>query len=407
MKLLCIGMIYFLTYGLLCDTAQATQKADIVKERYHKAQAAYERLMQETSKQKYRHHFLPCINNFNAVYAYDPEGPWAAAALFRSAELYYLLYTRSLNIADRNNALNLYEKIIIDFPHSTYYLRAQDNILQINTTAGIHRPKALFKKSRSKPPVPSSPIHKRILTDIDCIVIDPGHGGKDYGAPGYFKGIHEKYVVMEVAGKLQKKMQQHLECNVILTRQDDTYLSLEKRTAIANTNNADLFISIHTNASKNKRAYGTEIYVLNNASDADAIKVAARENDITPEEVSDVQLILISLLQNAKIDESGLLANHINRAIDAQIAKQYFGIKNYGIRQAPFYVLLGAHMPCILIEMGFISNPGECKRLSDNTFQEHFCEAIIEGIIGYAKDIHPTTLIAKEPKSNSNQEVAE
>jgi N-acetylmuramoyl-L-alanine amidase len=174
-----------------------------------------------------------------------------------------------------------------------------------------------------------------------------------------------------------------------MTRSTDRYLTLEERTAIANTKNADLFVSIHTNSARSRKAYGIETYFLNLATDEDAILVAARENATSTKNISDLQTILSDLMKNAKINESSRLAGHVQTEMVGYLKKRYSRIRSKGVKQAPFYVLLGAQMPAILVETSFISNPRECKRLIDPKYQDHLAEAIAEGIVSYVKETNP------------------
>ena len=239
----------------------------------------------------------------------------------------------------------------------------------------------------------TSALAKQLALGVNRIVIDPGHGGRDYGAPGYLRGVHEKNIVLKIAKKLAKKIRKELGCEVIMTRKSDRYLTLEERTAIANTKNADLFISIHTNAARDRRAYGIETYFLNLATDNEAILVAARENATSTKNISDLETILSDLMQNAKINESSRLAYHVQKSLYKHMKKKYSRIKNKGVKQAPFYVLLGAQMPSILIETSFISNSRECKRLNNAKYQNHLCDAIVNGIRSYVKETNPTAFL--------------
>lgn len=224
---------------------------------------------------------------------------------------------------------------------------------------------------------------KQFSLGVKRIVIDPGHGGKDRGAPGYTKGTYEKDIVLSIAKKLAKKIKQELKCEVILTRSTDKFISLEERTRIANRNKADLFISIHTNASRSKKAYGIETYFLNLAKDKTSVSVAARENATTEKSISDLQTILNSLMKNTKITESSKLAKYVQRSMYSTLRKKYSRIKNKGVKQAPFYVLLGARMPSILVETSFISNKRECNRLKADAYQNRICNSIVDGIKKY------------------------
>jgi N-acetylmuramoyl-L-alanine amidase len=226
---------------------------------------------------------------------------------------------------------------------------------------------------------------KRPQRDRPLIVIDPGHGGQDFGSSGYLKKVYEKDIALQLAGCLAKKIRKKLPYEVLMTRNSDAYLTLEERTAIANTKNADLFISLHTNESGNQSTYGIETYVLNLATDNSEITVAARENATSTKNISDLQSILTDIMQNTKIDESSLLASYVQNSSCNYLTPRYTHIKNRGVKKAPFYVLLGARMPAILIETSFISNPRECKRLRSKSYQDHLCEGIINGIRKYVE----------------------
>ncbi len=238
----------------------------------------------------------------------------------------------------------------------------------------------------------SSKITKQLALGVRTIIIDPGHGGKDPGAPGYFKGVNEKNITLKIAKRLVRKMRKQLNCNVLLTRSTDRYLTLEERTAIANTKNADLFISIHCNASRNRRLTGIETYYLNLATDDQAIEVAARENATSRRNISDLESILNDLMKNEKINESSRLAADVQRALCRGMRKKYRGIVNLGVKQAPFYVLIGARMPSILVETSFISNRKECKRLLSSRYEDCLCDSIIKGVEKYIKATNPKQL---------------
>jgi N-acetylmuramoyl-L-alanine amidase len=261
------------------------------------------------------------------------------------------------------------------------------------------------RKSHGTPPSSSGKkltagaLAKSLALGVSRIVIDAGHGGRDYGAPGYLKGVHEKDIALKIAKRLAKKIKEKLHCEVVLTRSTDTYLTLEERTAIANTKNADLFISIHTNSHRDQRAYGIETYFLNLATDDDAILVAARENATSAKNISDLQTILNDLMQNAKINESSRLAGYVQNTVCDNLKIKYSSIRNKGVKKAPFYVLLGAQMPAILFETSFISNARECKRLVNGTFQDAMAEAIVKGIKQYIRDTNPTALHRDIPKN--------
>lgn len=517
------------------------------------AEACFENLNQNPAKKKYRENWMRCIDAFETAYRKDPNGPQAAAALFKSGRLYQELYKYSFRTSDQTTAVDIFERVIKHYPETPYkplaeqhigasssgeadpgrpasdeaesgsrpgsddiaavieesasapYTAAEGDIPSgygkatvtdlrfwsnpnytrividadsettfvhrlLNEDPSIQKPQRLYVdldnsrlgKDASKvipindnllsdaragqytldtvrvvvdiksfktykifslknpyrividiwggaesaflpekqadrtggkdSKVPPSALAKQLALGVRRIVIDPGHGGRDYGAPGYLRGVHEKYVVLNIARKLEEKIRQELGCEVIMTRKGDQYLTLEERTAIANTENADLFISIHTNSARDRRAYGIETYFLNLATDDESIRVAATENATSTKNISDLQTILNDLMQNAKVNESSRLAAHVQEAIYSHMKTKYNGIKNKGVKQAPFYVLLGAQMPSILIETSFISHPQECKRLVNTKYQEQIAEAIMKGIRNYIKETNPTAL---------------
>ena len=517
-----------------------------IKAKYLDAEACYQELARSASKRKYRQNWLKCIDKFKTVHRSDPSGPWAAAGLYRTAVVYQELYAYSNRAADIQTSRRLYEQVVDEYPQSIYRPKAlaalksmpsastaraktvkkpppkSDAIATIIEDAAptetpvqnvtplpsggvvsvnglrfwsnpnytrvvidadqetdyhhrllkkdpeIHKPQRLYidlNNSKLKPdlerqvpinddllthvragqykkdsvrvvvdiksfksykifslknpfrividvwgheapwtqtasgPPPSTPevnggtLAQQLALGVRRIVVDPGHGGKDYGAPGYYKGVHEKNITLAIGKRLAQKLRSELKCEVIMTRDRDRYLSLEERTAIANTKNADLFISIHTNAARDRRAYGIETFFLNLATDDDAILVAARENATSTKNISDLQSILNDLMQNAKINESSRLAAQVQIKLYKTMKGQYSQIKSKGVKQAPFYVLLGAQMPSILIETSFISNPRECKRLNNRQYQDLMCDGIIAGIKNYVRQTNPSAFL--------------
>lgn len=250
-------------------------------------------------------------------------------------------------------------------------------------------PAVVLPKNGKMPP---GALAKQLALGVRRIVLDAGHGGKDPGALGYLKGVKEKDITLQIAKRVARKLRERHGYEVLMTRDSDRFLTLEERTAFANTKNADLFISIHTNAHRKRDAHGIETYFLNLATDDDAIRVAAMENATSTKNISDLQTILSDLMQNAKINESSRLASNVQTAMYGNLKKRYRQIKNLGVKQAPFYVLLGAQMPAILVETSFISNPRECKRLVDPKYQDRLADAIVDGVKGYIREMQPTAV---------------
>jgi N-acetylmuramoyl-L-alanine amidase len=261
---------------------------------------------------------------------------------------------------------------------------------------------SVFQETKGTAGPDAASIAKQLALGVQRIIIDAGHGGKDFGAPGYVKGVHEKMVVLSIAKKLAAKIRSEIGCEVIMTRSGDTYLTLEERTAIANMKKGDLFISIHANAAVNKTAFGVETYFLNLTTDDESISVAARENATSTKNISELQTILNDLMQNAKINESSRLATYVQKELCQNLEKKYNRIKNKGVKQAPFYVLIGAQMPAILVETAFISNKTECQRLMDAKYQNAVCDGIVKGIRKYIHEIQPTANF-REPENNGDR----
>ena len=231
---------------------------------------------------------------------------------------------------------------------------------------------------------------------IRTIVIDPGHGGKEVGAVGP-KGLMEKDVTLAVARKLAAALQSKIGARVILTREDDSVVSLDQRTAIANQYGADLFLSIHMNAAVVKGAKGSETYFLSlEASDELARRAAETENAsaasvTTTGPVADLKLILWDLAQQEYLQESSRFAQMIQEEMNATT-----GVGNRGVKQAPFKVLIGATMPAALVEVGFISNPEEEQKLESDAFQNLMVETLARAIQKY-KNEYETRIGLNQP----------
>ena len=526
-----------------------SEPTHIQAKKYQQAEACYEKLLASPRSQKYRDKWLACIDTYRQAYKADPSGEDAAACMYQTGALYADLYKRSYKPSDKSNALKFLNDVIQTYPDSQFKIKADNRLMALTgrkpkavddiariiknspgeyprehrvgsaangthaTVQGlrhwsnpsytrividadaespyqhrllkrdpsINKPPRLYvdlsnsrlsrdidkvipindnllsnvragqhtestvrvvvdiksfetykifslrnpfrividvwgttvaSSAKQRPTESKSPANnqkilpgalaKQLSLGVSRIVIDPGHGGRDYGAPGYYKGVHEKMVVLEIAKRLAKKIRNTLHCEAILTRNSDVYLTLEERTAIANTQNADLFISIHTNSAKDRRAFGIETFFLNLATDNEAILVAARENATSAKNISDLETILNDLMQNAKINESSRLAAFVQNTLYSHLKDSYSSIKSKGVKQAPFYVLLGAQMPAILIETSFISNPRECKRLTNKNYQDKLCDAIVKGIQRYIQETNPTALYYS-PESDRDQ----
>jgi N-acetylmuramoyl-L-alanine amidase len=231
-------------------------------------------------------------------------------------------------------------------------------------------------------PQPLQPSAPQEAPGIRTIVIDPGHGGREVGAVGP-NGVLEKDITLTIARKLAAALSSKVGARVVLTRDDDSVVSLDQRTALANQYKADLFLSVHLNAAVVKDAKGSETYFLSlEASDELARKAAEAENvSTTPNPTADLNLILWDLAQQAYIEESSRFAQSIQEEMNAATA-----VANRGVKQAPFKVLVGATMPAALVEVGFISNPEEEAKLQTEVFQTLMVEALTRAVQKYKTD---------------------
>lgn len=239
-------------------------------------------------------------------------------------------------------------------------------------------------------------LSRQLGLGVRKIVIDAGHGGRDPGAVGP-RGTKEKDITLKLARKLKTKLEKDFGYQVVLTRNNDRYLQLDERTAIANVEKADLFVSIHANANRNRKRYGMETYVMNaRASNRYASEVAARENAVTMNSMgefgSELEKIFIDMRKTDKVNESNKLASSIQGSMTSYMSKRYNRIKDLGVKKAPFYVLIGANMPSILLEVGFLSNWKEEKRLLAGKYLDNISNSIALGLDKYANVIKTASI---------------
>lgn len=243
----------------------------------------------------------------------------------------------------------------------------------------------------SKLPKPSLPAKKKLSMvrqlglGIGKIVLDPGHGGKDPGCIGK-KGLQEKKVVLNVCNRLKTLLEKE-NLEVIMTRETDIFLRPEIRTVVANQKQADLFISIHANASRNRKLSGVETFYLNFSQDPSVIETAARENATSTKNIGEMKGIIKKIVQNSKIDESQELAQVIQSNLVKSLSQKYKNVRNLGVKAGPFWVLIGGEMPSVLVEISFLSNPTEESRLNSALYLQRVAQGIYEGIIAYKSSL--------------------
>jgi len=244
------------------------------------------------------------------------------------------------------------------------------------------------------PPAPRSDgysIIQQLGLSASRVVIDPGHGGHDPGTMNK-SGLREKEVVLDVSHRLRKLLEED-GFEVMMTRDKDVFIPLEERTAIANSKGADLFVSIHVNAARSTKPRGTETYFLNLATTPDAEEVAARENAVTTRRVNELQGILQKLLNNEKITESRELASRVQTSMSSELFTSPKDSRNRGVKTAPFYVLLGAQMPSVLVEVAYLTNRKDAELLGDGAFRQKVAGSIAVGIRGYQDSLARTTKV--------------
>jgi N-acetylmuramoyl-L-alanine amidase len=234
---------------------------------------------------------------------------------------------------------------------------------------------------------------------IGRIVIDPGHGGHDTGTIGP-NGLEEKDVVLDVAKRLGKLLETRLAADVIFTRQNDTFVPLETRTAIANQEQADLFVSIHANSSRDEDARGVETYYLNFTSNAAALEVAARENAASDKSIHELQDLVKKIALKEKIEESREFATDVQRSLHGGLALKNPGIRDRGVKKAPFVVLIGANMPSILAEISFVSNPTDERELDTSEYRQSIAESLYKGIAKYVSGLSGVRVASRLAKSD-------
>jgi len=243
-----------------------------------------------------------------------------------------------------------------------------------------------------KPPTPAQPaaggysLARQLGLGVRTIILDPGHGGTDPGCLDP-KGLKEKDFTLDIALKLKAILEAETDLAVVLTRQTDIYVPLETRTVVANQRKADLFVSIHVNAFRQKTRSGIETFFLNFSPDPAVNELAARENATTTKTIGEMEKIIRKIAQNSRIIESRELARKIQAGLVASLSKSYTGVKDLGAKGGPFWTLLGSEMPSVLVEVAHLTNPEEAKRLQSPAFRHNIARGIFDGIKAYIRSL--------------------
>ncbi len=374
----------------LCGAAPAAAGGARVDDIKHWSNPNYTRIVIDLSrKSSFTHRLLkkdPSIQvPWRRLYI-DIEGAQMAAGLQKSIPINDgLLKKARVGQYDKNTV-----RVVLDiesiedykvFPLSDPYRI----VIDVTGEAGADKNGIQLPQVTGAPPpaLSSTPsLTQQLGLKVRRIVLDPGHGGKDPGAIGR-GGLKEKDVTLRIAKMLRDELKSKLDAEVILTRERDVFIPLEERTAIANSKDADLFVSIHINASPRRAASGVETYILNISNDEEAMRVAARENATSRRSVSDLEFILNDLIKTAKTNDSARLAESVQSKLVSRLRSGYRDVKGNGVKGAPFYVLVGTKMPSILVEASFISNPTEEKRLGDDGYIDSVVKGISTGLMHY------------------------
>ncbi|MBQ4133306.1 MAG: N-acetylmuramoyl-L-alanine amidase, partial [Desulfovibrionaceae bacterium] len=233
---------------------------------------------------------------------------------------------------------------------------------------------------------PSHPTSKAEMLGltVETILLDPGHGGKDPGAKA--NGIQESNLVLKIAKMVESRLKKR-GFRVSYTRDKNIFIPLEKRTETANRRKVDLFVSIHVNANTDASVAGLETYYLDKARSKSAERVAARENGVSVAKIDDLQVILTDLGLGTKMRESHDLAQSVQKNMERQVKSGGYTVRSHGVRSAPFYVLMGAKMPAILIEVGYCTNKKDANYLKNDKYLNRIADGITEGIAAYKKNV--------------------
>ncbi len=430
--------LLLLLIGMTVDAANA-KGGDPADAAYQSAKSARAELRADEKKRKFRHHWQNVAKKLEAVAQKYPRSPRAAEAVLLAAQTYEELGKLSANPEDLEAARRLYAKApkagVAKAPAPAAVAappkkkgpaaKAEAQVLRIadafkklelpvppeqkapvadeaapvSEGAGLHVPSVEelaeklrdvrvgdreVKELKARVTDQELTLAEQLGLKVKRVIIDAGHGGHDTGAIGK-NGTREKDVALAISLKLERLLTE-AGLTVVLTRDDDTFVRLEDRTAFANKQKGDLFISVHCNSAPSKSLGGIETYTLNTSSDRYNVRLAARENAMSDRGVGDLQLILADLATKANTEESSRLANRVQRELVTSLKDKNPAVRDLGHKEALFFVLLGAKMPAILVETSFLSNPTEERLLSSEAYQLDVAEAIAEGVKGFLEE---------------------
>ncbi|MCK5689500.1 N-acetylmuramoyl-L-alanine amidase [Myxococcota bacterium] len=426
LNIFAILAIFALGGGVSDSAYAATSKA--ASHDYEKARQSYYRLKSDKKRQRFRHHWQNTIRLFERVSKKHPKSEEAARALYTMGtlwrDLYDISYLRSdlkksvanfgevakrhkkhsladdalwqkaailrYHMGESEKAMSALSDLLKLYPRGDMASKARKIVSALGgRKTQLAKSSAVKKSDKAKKKTSKAELKKsktvaktKRVSSLPAgqftVVLDPGHGGKDGGAAK--SGLREKDVVLALSKKVRRRLEA-AGVEVVLTREKDVFVSLGERTNIANRSGADIFVSIHANSYKDSKIRGIETYFLNVTDDRYALRLAAVENSGAKTKLDDVDFILKDLVTKVNTDDSKKLAGNIQSAMVRAARKHDKGVKDMGVKSSLFHVLLGAHMPSVLIEAAFISNPHDARLLKSSRFQDSLAGAIAESII--------------------------
>lgn len=395
--------------ALFCAPALARTSPETL---FEHAEKKVEALKTESPKRlQKRSTFEDPLDDLKKFVRKYPNHEKVPTALFLEGRVYQELYQSSKNKSDLLKAIEAYRKVSNIYPSHGLADDAlyQEASIQWKNLGNAEKARTLTKRimeryaagdqvkravalqatlpppsagnAQAALPTPKGK-EKRKLPPVRVIAIDPGHGGEDPGARGPH-GVEEKDMALQISRRLKVQLEKTLKVEAFLTRDTDVFIPLDQRPKIANDKKADLFISIHCNANPNAKMSGIQTYFLDTIRDDYSRRLAARENAVSLEKISDLEMILLDLANRENHELSARLAGLVHHNLYHGMKKRYRGVEDLGVRTAIFYVLFQAEMPAILVETSFISNPKEEKRLRDPVYQDDLAKSITQGIKAY------------------------
>jgi len=327
---------------------------------------------------------------YKAVVLRHPTSGYCDDALWYGAQLGTDAFDRFGDERDRQSTVALLRLLQSEYPTSPFVARVKPTLDHL-----AEPPAAATAPARSAAAsAPATPgtnrgggysIARQLGLGVGRVVIDPGHGGSDPGAVGI--GISEAAITLDIALKLETLLTQAAGLDVVLTRRSDVHVGLQERTALANRDGADLFLSIHVNANRDKSIQGIETFLLNFASTRGAAAVAARENAGSTEMMRQLDAMVRQIALNSKFDESRDLAAQLQTAMVRRLRATDRGLRDLGVKQAPFVVLIGASMPSVLVEVAFLTNRREGQLLATEAYRQRVAESLSDGVTRYLRSL--------------------